>query len=588
MVVLAAAVTSKSGKLLLSRQFVNFSRVRIEGLLASFPKLISTDQQHTYVETDNVRYVYQPVESLYVLLITTKSSNIVEDLETLRLLGKILPEYSPRYGVVDEETVLEASFEIICSFDEVIDWGGGREAVNLQQIATFTEMYSHEERLAKMIEESKMQEAKEEMKRKAAVIRSQKGDGDRLGVFGVEIGRVMQSAGLGGLAKDLGLGASGGNPAGAMAMGGTAPGRSGISSESFAAQQQAAAAEQALMSGGMSGGFGGMDGGMGGGGGGMSSSEYGLSSAARSSAAPVTASTGGKGMALGKSKKQDTMLAAMRAEGEVVDALPVPARPSGAGGASAAPVQPAISTESVHLSTVEKISAVLNRDGGDVENIELKGDLMLRVSDAAFGAIRISVAMANASSEFQIRTHPNIDKALFTSSNVLGLKDPSRPFPVGNPLGILRWRVQSKEEKMLPLRVTCWPSETGSESQVNLEFELLAPALELRDVAITIPTHTGSTSPKLVDCDAGAFSYNQRIQSVVWSIPRIDQSSSQGNLEFTTPLVDSSSFFPVAISFMSRSTFLQLSINGVAGAATNEAVKYSADSSLSTDNYMIE
>lgn len=34
------------------------------------------------------RYVYQPLENLMVLVVTTKTSNIIEDLETLRLLAK--------------------------------------------------------------------------------------------------------------------------------------------------------------------------------------------------------------------------------------------------------------------------------------------------------------------------------------------------------------------------------------------------------------------------------------------------------------------------------------------------------------------
>ena len=75
---------------LVSRQFVDMSRSRIEGLLAAFPKLVGTGKQHTYVETENVRYVYQPIEALYLLVITNKQSNILEDLETLRLLSKLV------------------------------------------------------------------------------------------------------------------------------------------------------------------------------------------------------------------------------------------------------------------------------------------------------------------------------------------------------------------------------------------------------------------------------------------------------------------------------------------------------------------
>ena len=53
---------------LMSRQFVEMTRIRIEGLLAAFPKLMSTDSQHTFVETDSIRYVYYPVDQLYVLV----------------------------------------------------------------------------------------------------------------------------------------------------------------------------------------------------------------------------------------------------------------------------------------------------------------------------------------------------------------------------------------------------------------------------------------------------------------------------------------------------------------------------------------
>lgn len=586
MVVLSAAVTTKAGKVVLARQYRQLSRIRIEGLLASFPKLIGTDSQHTYIETDNVRYVYQPVETLYVLLITTKNSNIVEDLDTLRLLGKILPEYSPRYGVVDEESVLEAAFEIIYSFDEVIDWGGLRENVDLQQIATFTEMYSHEERLVKMIQESRMAEAKEESKRRQEEIRRQRNDGgDRLGMLGNELGKMLQAGGMGGFAQDLGL--TGNNAKATSDAAFAAAG--GISSESFAQQNAppgmggGSGSDMSSMGMGMGGGN------MGGGnmsmgmGMGMGTSMPTSSGYSRNSGPPpVAGNAAKKGMSLGKGKKQDSLMESLRAEGEVVDAPVTRAQGAHAMATAAATYVPP--SQAVHLAVVEKLSLTVLRDGG-IQGMEVKGDLMLRITDSARAAVRLHVSTGDAEAKgIQLRTHPNVDKTLFSTQGQIGLRDASRPFPTGNPLGVLRWRFAPKDESMAPLLINCWPSDNGDESVVNIEYELGA-IKELRDVVIAIPIGS-SGQPTVSQCD-GEFVYNARSQQVEWHLPVIDESNSQGSLEFSTGAVDANSFFPVNVTFSSKQTYAPVTVSQVVSAATGEAVEFGSEVSLVPEKFTI-
>ena len=170
MVLIAAAVCTKAGKTIVSRQFVEMTKARIEGLLAAFPKLIPAGTQHTFVETDSVRYVYQPLERLYMLLITTRASNILEDLETLRLFARVIPEYCRS---LEENEIVENAFNLIFAFDEIVALGY-RESVNLSQIRTFVEMDSHEEKVYQAVRQSQEREAKNKMREKAKELQRQR------------------------------------------------------------------------------------------------------------------------------------------------------------------------------------------------------------------------------------------------------------------------------------------------------------------------------------------------------------------------------------------------------------------------------
>ncbi|WAR04770.1 COPD-like protein, partial [Mya arenaria] len=378
-------------------------RERIEGLLAAFPKLMNTGKQHTFVETESVRYVYQPLEKLYMLLITTKASNILEDLETLRLFARVIPEYCRN---LEESDIVDQAFQLIFAFDEIVALGY-RENVNLAQIRTFTEMDSHEEKVFMAVRQTQEKEAKDQMRKKAKELARQRQDAERSG----------RAAGLG------------------------------------------------------SGGFG------------SSSFNRGSDTTSIIDTTPMEpvkpaynppSRPAGKGKALNlKSRKQDvdSFVGQLQSEGET------------------------------------------GRDGG-LQALELHGIIKLKVNDEKLAR---SV----------LHTHPNIDKKMFASQSVIGLKNPEKPFPIGQDIGVLKWRFTTQDESFMPLSINCWPNESGSGCDVNIEYELEQEDLELNDVQITIPIPSGVGAPVVGDCD-GDYTYDSRKNQLHWTLPVIDASNKSG------------------------------------------------------------
>ena len=50
-----------------------------------------------------------------------------------------------------------------------------------------------------------------------------------------------------------------------------------------------------------------------------------------------------------------------------------------------------------------------------------------------------------------MQTHPNVDKALWNSEGLLGLKQPGKSFPLQQEVGVLKWRMQTSDESLMPL-----------------------------------------------------------------------------------------------------------------------------------------
>mmetsp|Transcript_15791 Transcript_15791/g.27223 ORF Transcript_15791/g.27223 Transcript_15791/m.27223 type:complete len:513 (-) Transcript_15791:47-1585(-) len=511
MVVLSAAILTKAGKPLLARQFVELSRIRIEGLLAAFPKLIGGEtkvegKQHTYVETENVRYVYQPMEALYLLLITNRLSNIMEDLETLRLVAKLVPEYC---GTLEEPSISDAAFDLIFAMDEVISLGY-RENISLQQIRTNVEMESHEEKLHNMIRQSKIKDAKEEMKRKVEQIDKAKSERDKLT-------RKVGGPGASSAADNFGP------------------------SSAYREPEPPRIVEQAK------------------------------------AAAAATRPAAGKGMQLGGKAmgKTSELLQAMKAEGEIEEPERIVI--------DKVSKQPTVITEGIQVTVDEKLVIQMDRDGV-LQNMEVKGDLSLRVTDSETALLKVHVRNGDTKN-FQFKAHPNINKNLFTEENVLALKDPSRPFPTGSALGVLKWRYQTKDSSAVPLTINCWPTPSGGLTYVNIEYELTTNIV-LNDVTVAIPI-PGGDAPKVTQVD-GDYKADGRNGRLLWRLDLIDQSNKTGAMEFNVPgNIDPSAFFPVVVNFSSNKTLCDLEVLSVVSATDNKPYRYANQTVLSVEEYVI-
>ncbi|RYP77703.1 hypothetical protein DL770_007049 [Monosporascus sp. CRB-9-2] len=511
MVVLAASICTRGGKAVLSRQFREMPRSRIEALLASFPKLADAGTQHTTVEQDNVRFVYQPLDELYMVLITNRQSNILQDIDSLHLFAQVV---TSTCRSLDEREILRNAYELLSAFDELVTLGY-RENLTISQIKTFLEMESHEERIQEIIARNKELEATEERKRKAKQLELQRKESARSG-RGMPRTPVYPTY--------------------------TPPTRPTPADtyDSYEAEKN------------------------------------------RATKAPTLK---GKGMQLGKKSKTTDMFERVRGDiGADVDDSPlVPTAPAPTAAEPAPRASTTMDRDAIHVTINESISAKLSREGS-VNSLTVSGDLSLRISDPSLTKIKLDLT-ANPSHGAQFRTHPNVDRGLFTSSKAIQMSNVARGFPVNNSVGVLRWRATPKTDdtSALPISFTVWVNK-GSEGHytMTVEYELTGGD-ELRDVTVLIPYST--SEPSVSSFDA---TYEVSGDSLEWTIGTVDEGNPNGSFEFDAQADDENEFFPMQVRFSKASPFVDVDVTSVSLLEENEEVTFSKDIRSVADTYLVE
>jgi len=428
--------------------------------------------------------------------------------------------------------VCKHAFELLFAFDELIACGvGHRENLTLQQVQVNLEMESHEEKLALMIRQSKEREAQQEAERRRK-----------------QIARDNRSKGMGG-----GAGVSGGI----------------ASMRDFADDLRSGAASAAATI--------------------ETNSSFDSFSRPPTSAPPPKA---GAGMKLGKGLKgggaaPSSLLQAMAAEADESSAAVTSSRPATTTTAQGGSPGGATASGLV-LTAEEKLTVTMSRESG-MQGLEINGILQLLNNDPTSGKAVVPLQMG-ANPGFQFKTHPNIDKQLFANESSLGLRDPTRPFPVGSAVGVLKWRLASSDEALLPLLINAWPTQTGADSwEVSVEYELASatyPQLEVHNLSVTIPTPVDA--PPSINASVGAATYSRRDNTVTWNVPLIDGTSASGTVELQlSGIASADALFPIAVDFSAASTLCSLSIPEVRSLDGGGPMAFTTASTLLVESYLI-
>lgn len=530
---MAASLCTRGGKTIVTRQFRDLPKDRITALLASFPKLTSSGTQHTTAEDDNVRYVYQPIEELYLVLITNLQSNILQDIDTLHLLAQIV---SSIVRQADEREILANCFEILSAFDEVVSLGY-RENLTLSQVKTFLEMESHEEKIHEIIERNKELEAAEERKLRAKQLELNRKEMARHSSMG------------GGRFPNQGISSMGAFNKPEDSHFGSAASPAPEITNDFAEKPK-----------------------------------------------PRSVPLRGKGLQLNK-KKAGALHALKGSLGEAETALLMEnATPSPTLKSSTPTQAPArvtsteVDNDGIHIAIKEEISAVVERMGS-IKSSEVKGSLQLRIADPDLTNINILVQADGANGNY--RTHPNVDKAAFLQDRVIKLKDSRRAFPANNQqLSVLRWQLTGKadDDTLVPLEFHCWfvVGDDGVSLNSIVEYELKGSFEEtLENVVVKIPVPTSDISVSSTE-----QTWQQYEDGLEWVIPEIvpGTDSASGSFEWTAEAAEDD-FFPISVEFSVSSplqSFGQVEVLDVVSAADeSKSLPFKKDVIVSSENFAI-
>ncbi|EPY35353.1 coatomer delta subunit-like protein [Angomonas deanei] len=594
MPILAVGVVNRHGRVLVSRQPGDITRSRVEGLLSSFPRLLQSTKNRqiaTYIDGGEVRYVFMPFmnEFFLVLLTEKEDSNIVEDLSTLHLVGRVLSEHMPQtgYDYLDldfdmlwggalwgdeegnfdetvehgkgaagegdtsklEESIENTGIQILFAIDEIIT-NGKREETSLENIMTYLEMYSREEELfleSKRQREAQAKKVTDENAKKIAEMKRNAAKGGRTGM----------DANYGGFGNDT-----------PMSQFPTASSYTNTNNNNLNMPSSA-----------------------------PTNSVQQTTTIAKTGMSLSGAGGNKTGLKLGGntdllSKIQKEVGGEMPARNNNTNVM------NQNNNNNAQPQQTNNNNHAqekgIHLVQQEHLSATITE--GDVTNLDIKGELTIKVNDASQSNVKINLHRNQYLTDgtFQYKCHAKMSKSLFDENFTLSM-DGNKSFPVQQPVTVLRWRLgnvpsQNVSQQLLPIKFTCWPEEQQS---IVVEYELNHPqnkTVQLQNMMVFIPIYENAVSEVSPSIGQHSFTQDEHQQHYVqWSIPHVSATQgATGNIEITLKAKSATPvFFPIRVQFMGAPNIGDVHAREVVSNEDGKGVEFSEQDVVMADQFEI-
>jgi hypothetical protein len=509
--IISVVITTQKARILLARQFGDISRLRVEGLIGALHKLMPSkldpsSATHTTLETDAVRYLYRPLNELWISLITTKRSNVVSDIATLEFLSKLVVAAAECKHVseVDSSLITSKAFEIIFALDEAISLGHV-ERVNLQEVNNILAMHSQAE-----IDTDNKTKAKEKQARLVALKRSHE-------IVEAQRAAIVAASPhtLAGVAnRVINIVA----PTTMLVIQNNAPSPEAPKVTALPAS--------------------------------LATPKVTKEPAKPPSSPPVvsaSSSAGGMKLSNKKQKADDAISQVLRDEGIKVTTIPR--------GSTTVMKEEQLAPYIVTMT--EKISAEIN-SAGDVRTFEVTGYLSLRCIDPSGGGAPVMQIKPTRGVAFKCA--PLVDRAEFTKDLTIRV-DEARARDFENEVKLVTWRVSGVSP---PLKVFTWPEKDNV--IVELQYEGPRQELTLDNVMVIIPTGDAGR-PNVTAASAGKFKNNTSEGTLSWRVDDVGADMSGGALTLTKSDIDVNALYPMKVRCRTLQLYSGINLSILEGAA---------------------